>query len=323
MAINLGPAAGGVMSDAQIAMLNSAASRAAGYGPKSPADQDLANRRALTDEAFRNVRALLNPRAAGQDAPFGPGVLAAMLARATQAAGARQRGANMLIDRQFAGSGLANSGGALAARRSAQRQAQQDTFANRQQIRAQAELENYAAKERATAALASILGPEVAYQGSMNVVQETENPFLAMFPGLMNGGMSIPGAAGGGGGGGFQLPALDNWYTQWQQQQAQSEEMAAQQRARMAALPGRTPAVPPGPWQGTAALHSAPGAPPLAQQQYGPTGQPTGPWSKPVFNSGLLGLVAGNVRPGGMQDGGFAGARRLTPEQQLRKVRGY
>src|SRR5690606_15523336 len=117
----------------------------------------------------------------------------------------------------------------------------------------------------------------------------------------------VPAGVGGFGGGGAALPGLgDSWYTQWQADQQASEDAAAAQRARMAALPGRSAPVQPGPngapWQGTAAA-AAPSS---------GIGSGLG---------GLLGLAAGTVGAGGIgaigapRDGGFAGAGRMTPEQ--------
>lgn len=196
MAIQLGP--GGDLAEQQRRDRINAYTTMQQYNARfpSPEQQQLAAARQGVENEIGALRTQLNRQASGQDVPFTHPVLQSLLARASDAATGQLRGANMLIDRAFAGSGLANSGGALNARLSAQRRSQQDLAARRSAIAAQAELENFGARERAMANLRGLLDSEMGWKSRYELTGQS--PVGEALAALLG---------GGGGGGGIALGA--------------------------------------------------------------------------------------------------------------------
>lgn len=190
MGVMLGGGEDPVARDRRHAMINmagNAAFQASRAG--NPAERELQQRRGEIDQGFHNLRAILQPMAAGQNGPFTNQVQQGLRAQAADNATGQMRAARAVIDRSFGRQGLAGSGGAMRARLDAQRQIGKGLMAQNTQIGTTSALENRAAQDRNISQLMALLDMNRDHNSRFQVTGE--GPLDALLAGL-------GGASGGG-----------------------------------------------------------------------------------------------------------------------------
>lgn len=232
-------------------------------------DAELLLRRRLMDQAFRNQQGaiqdayaqllpLLQARASGADVPFGEAGRQALRADVTDSTGAQQRAAGRTIDRGFAtATGGGASGGAIAAKQAAQREASAAARQGVRDVNVRTQVEDFGAKERGQSALAAAEAQKLAalsdylrqftgYTSNFESTNAAQKIAQAMAGGRPGGAGAGGLAMGGGSGGPAEVAAAPGLAYQTQpmgggydpmREALRQQTLAAQRAAYYGSLP--------------------------------------------------------------------------------------